>query len=146
MRQTRTRFVYGLAGATAVAASLVIFAGQAHAQDDFGGRWSTNQGDLRIHQDGDRAYGAYTIYNGHLEGHTEGDRLSGIWWQTSANQRCTDERHGTHFWGRFRFHLSDNDESFRGRWSYCDEKPGDGGGGDWTGVRQYYRDRDHDHM
>ncbi len=139
-----SQIIQGFAGAAAVAASLAILAGQARA-DDFGGHWSTNQGDLRIHQEGDRAYGEYTTYRGKLEGEVDDDRLSGIWWQNSANQRCMDERHGTHYWGRLRFHLSHDGDAFRGRWSYCDAEPGDEGGGDWTGVREHYRDRDRDY-
>lgn len=141
MNRTASRVSYGLAGAFALALSLGVSAGPAQA-DDYGGRWSTNQGDLRIHQEGDQAYGEYTIFRGRLEGEVEGDRLYGIWWQTSANQRCVDERHGTHFWGRFRFHLSEDGDAFRGRWSYCDAEPGDEGGGDWTGVREHRHDED----
>ena len=145
MRKIGHKLATGPATLAAAVVSLAVIAGPAHAQADFDGRWTTNQGDLSLHQDGSDVYGEYTTYRGHLEGHAEEDgRLSGIWWQTSASQRCIDERHGTYFWGRFRFRQNDDGDAFRGRWSYCDRDPGDEGGGDWTGRRTYHRNRHRD--
>ncbi|HLK23416.1 MAG TPA: hypothetical protein VKT30_02025 [Caulobacteraceae bacterium] len=133
------RFCLNGVAVVALAASFAALAGQAKAQD-FGGRWRTNQGDLRMHQDGGHVEGDYSLNDGQLEGHTEGDRLEGVWWQSTSMRRCPDERRGSYYWGRFRFHLNEEGNAFRGRWSYCDVEPGEGViGGEWTGERERRR-------
>jgi hypothetical protein len=119
---------------SALAAPLVAFSPAALAQADFSGGWRTNQGAMRLTQDGDRVTGDYELKDGRVEGHVEGDRLSGVWTQSSADHRCFEERMGSAYWGRFWLRLNRDADHFDGRWSYCDDERSSGG--DWTGDRR----------
>jgi hypothetical protein len=119
--------------ALALAAPLAAASTAAWAQADFSGKWRTNQGAMRIDQDGERVTGEYELKDGQVRGHVHGDTLTGTWAQSSANHRCFEARMGTYYWGRFWMRMSPDGDSFRGRWSYCEDEPGSGG--DWTGGR-----------
>ena len=125
-----------MTGRTLLAGAAVLFALATAASAQFEGFWDTNQGAMRIAQDGDRAHGDYDLKGGRIHGDIDGDGLSGIWAQDWSNRRCYEERMGSFYWGRFRLHISDNDEYFHGRWSYCDQESGSGG--EWTGHRVHH--------
>jgi len=119
-----------------------ILATPAWAQADFAGPWHTNQGNMHIEQRDNHAWGDYELKDGRVRGDVDGDLFSGIWTQSSSNRRCFDEREGSHYWGRFRLHLDEDRDHFRGRWAYCNDDFGSGG--DWTGERLHHHDdRDH---
>lgn len=117
----------------AVAGSLLAVATSASAQMDFSGLWHTNQGDMRIDQDGASVTGQYELKDGRVRGRVDGDTLSGIWAQSSAEHRCFEERMGTLYWGQFWLRQSPDGTALQGRWSYCNDDPSTGG--DWTGGR-----------
>jgi hypothetical protein len=115
------------------ALAVLSLASAASAQEDFAGRWRTNQGAMRLDQDGGRVRGEYELKDGRVRGEVDGDTVNGIWTQSSSNHRCLDERMDSRYWGRFWFQISRDGTQFRGRWSYCEDEPGSGG--DWTGER-----------
>jgi hypothetical protein len=126
--------------AIASVACALLFSAPAAAQH-FGGRWDTNQGVLRIDQDGYHVRGDYDFKGGRIVGEVEGNTLSGLWAQNYSDRRCSEERLGSYFWGRYRLHLTDDEQDFHGHWTYCDEGPRSGG--DWTGRRLHREPWEH---
>jgi len=111
----------------------------AAAAQDFSGRWDTNMGALRMDQGGDHVSGSYEMKGGRVEGHVDNNTLRGIWTQDVADHCCFEERMGTHYWGHFRFHLTEDGGRFFGHWSYCEDERGSGG--DWNGTRRWHHHR-----
>jgi hypothetical protein len=104
------------------------------ATTTFEGRWATKtSGEMRLAQSGDRVDGSYALNGGQIRGDANGNRLTGIWTQSISGRRCGSEELGSAYWGRFSFQLSTDGERWSGRWSYCDELEGSGGG--WNGSR-----------
>lgn len=98
---------------------------------DFGGQWSTSEGDVVLSQSGDTVSGTYTQDNGRISGEVRSDHLIGYWGEDSSGQRCDTERLGTFFWGRIDWTLAADGKSFTGAYSYCDDDPNS----PWTGRR-----------
>jgi hypothetical protein len=124
------------AALVASAMAFPLFASAAQAEENYAGAWRTNNGDMRLDQDGDRVTGSYDLKGGRVRGHVDGESLSGIWAQDTADRRCRETRMGTHYWGHFRFDLNDEADHFDGSWSYCDESFGSGG--TWSGDRRHH--------
>ena len=103
----------------------------APAGADFGGNWTSNQGDMALGQHGDQVAGTYSSDNGQVLGTVDGNRLSGYWGEASSMVKCDVERLGTKYWGRIVWVLSADGTHFDGNWSYCDEEPTH----PWTGDR-----------
>ena len=95
------------------------------------GVWSSNQGPMRVSQDGDHVTGTYDLNNGRIDGTLAQGRFTGDWMQTSSGQECPTEHAGTRYWGRAVFTPSADGRTFTGQWSYCDGVLD----GDWTGER-----------
>ena len=98
----------------------------------FAGDWSTSEGDMTVDQHEDRISGGYAKRGGRVRGEAHGDHAEGIWAQDVADQSCDEERMGTHYWGRFEWHLSEDGQRFYGRYSYCDADPNV----PWNGARR----------
>ena len=98
---------------------------------DFGGNWTSNQGDMALGQDGSQVAGTYNSDNGQIQGTVSGDRLTGYWAEASSMMKCDVERLGSMYWGRIDWVMSADGTHFDGHWSYCDEEPTH----PWTGDR-----------
>jgi hypothetical protein len=88
--------------------------------------WETDYGTLELEVQGNRATGTYGDCNGCIEAAVNGNILHGTWRQDAVEESGLS-------WGNFMVTLSDDGESFTGRWNYCDDYAPDGG--DWTGER-----------
>ncbi len=85
----------------------------------FAGRWSATFGELTLEVRGNRVMGHYPQSEGMIEGTLIGDRLTFTWTE-----------HGTSG-GTGWFVLSDDGESFTGKWGTGSEEPNK----EWTGKR-----------
>ncbi|MBI4920558.1 MAG: hypothetical protein HY834_02320 [Devosia nanyangense] len=98
---------------------------------DFGGKWTTTEGDMDLAQSGSDVTGTYVQDNGRVAGDVSDGKLAGYWGEDSSGVRCDTERLGTFYWGRIEWTLSDDGNGFSGSWSYCDQAPA----GVWSGSR-----------
>ena len=87
----------------------------------FAGRWSATFGELVLEVRGNRVTGTYPSSEGVLEGTLIGDRLTFTWTE-----------HGTSR-GTGWFILSEDGESFEGKWGHDDTEPNSS----WIGKRVY---------
>ncbi|MBB6051912.1 hypothetical protein [Armatimonas rosea] len=87
----------------------------------FAGKWSATFGELTLEIHGNRVTGTYPSSEGVLVGTLSGDRLTFTWTEHDSSS------------GRGWFVLSDDGESFSGKWGSGDEEPNR----DWTGKRVY---------
>ena len=53
--------------------------------------------------------------------------LTGHWFQANNRDKCSSKMYGTYYWGKFRLDIRSN--SFKGKWSYCNNELG----GSWNG-------------
>ena len=100
----------------------LVMGSAARAAGPWEGSWNTNFGELRLVQSGDRVYGDYAD-RGMIEARTSPD---------GRTLRGAYNRHDGK-WGLLQFDLSDDGESWQGRWSWNDD-PGLRDGG-WSGRR-----------
>lgn len=103
-------------------------------QDDpgaFAGAWSTNQEDMVIRVNGNRATGTYNLDGGKIYGTIKGNTLTGRWSENDSKVKCSESFNGSSHWGYFSFTLSG--DRLTGNWEYCE-----GGlpGGEWNGTRK----------
>lgn len=89
------------------------------------GAWSTNWGDMFLHQSGYEVSGNYTHKQGKIVGAVSGNKLIGTWSQAPSYSSRQDA-------GDVELTLSDDCKSFNGNWRYGSEG---GWSGDWTGTR-----------
>ena len=93
---------------------------------DWTGSWSTNYGQMELQQSGITVTGTYTWDQGRIQGSVFGNRLVGTWSEAPSYSPTADA-------GDFEFTLSDDCNSFSGRWRY-------GSSGewrtDWSGTRE----------
>ena len=88
--------------------------------------WTTGNTKLTLYQAsaGDAVEGFFfnpksnRIY-GILKGRYRNRVLTGDWIQAKSKKKCTSQKFGTYYWGRFNF-VFDGD-SFAGKWGYCDD-------------------------
>jgi hypothetical protein len=87
---------------------------------------------MKMAQAGAKLTGAYTHADGRIVATVKGRVAEGLWFQSSAAERCARPLDGSFYYGRLRF--TGRGRSFAGVWSYCDDAPGSGGA--WTGQRK----------
>ena len=100
--------------------SVLLFAIPAFADDpDFGGRWNSTYGTMRLVQEGTRVTGTYSYSSGSsIEGTVEGDRLTFRYVEPAAE-------------GEGWFVLSEDGDSLSGQW----REDGSSGWASWTATR-----------
>ena len=87
----------------------------------FAGKWSATFGELTLEIRGNRVTGSYPSSEGVIQGTLIGDRLTFTWTEHGSSS------------GQGWFVLSDDGESFSGKWGSGDEEPSK----EWTGKRVY---------
>lgn len=98
---------------------------------DVSGTYSSSEGAMTLHQNGDRVNGSYTNDNGELIGLMFGTIFEGFWIENSSDRRCSTPKNGRYHWGRATFTFDGN--GFKGVWGHCDDKPARS----WTGTRSH---------
>jgi hypothetical protein len=89
---------------------------------NYTGIWNTTFGEMRLRQTGNRVSGTYTSSDGVIEGVIHNGVFRFRWLERATGGA-----------GAGRFELSDDGESFSGRWSY--EADPEAQGSSWTGTR-----------
>lgn len=89
------------------------------------GAWSTNWGDVVLHQTGNDVSGNYTYKQGKIVGTISGNKLIGTWMQAPSYSPTQDA-------GDLELTLSSDCKSFSGNWRYGSEGEWSG---NWTGTR-----------
>ena len=86
------------------------------------GPYTTTEGEMtffesgilaaRYHQDGGRLVGAF-------------DDLvfTGMWVESRSRRKCASQQNDSAYWGKVRFTFSENFDSFKGVWGYCEDAP-----------------------
>lgn len=115
-------------------AAFVLVAAPAMAAGPFHGAWDAGAYRMHLKQKGDRVRGTYEKHDGRIRGEVRGDTLTGIWIQSVADRRCYEKKMGSHYWGYLRVNLSRQGDNFDGRWTYCGDDIGVGGG-EWHARR-----------
>ncbi len=62
--------------------------------------------------------GTYAFRDGRMSGTRSGQRTTGFWMQSLSNRRCSTEREGTAYWGRYELTL--DGDRLEGRFGYCE--------------------------
>jgi hypothetical protein len=89
------------------------------------GTWQTNFGEMLLEQNGEVVQGTYTRGDGKISGQVQGQKLVGTWSENPTYNPPDDA-------GNFEFTMSEDCQSFQGRWKY-----GSTGGwiDGWSGTR-----------
>jgi hypothetical protein len=89
------------------------------------GTWQSNFGEMFLEQDGDVVQGSYSRGEGKISGQVQGQKLVGTWSENPSYNPPDDA-------GNFEFTMSEDCQSFQGRWKY-----GSTGGwiDGWSGTR-----------
>jgi hypothetical protein len=88
------------------------------------GRWADGEEIVTLQAQGNVVTGNYPFRDGRLSGTRSGQRVSGFWMQSLSSQRCSTERQGTAYRGRYELTL--DGDRLEGRFGYCEgplEKP-----------------------
>ena len=119
-----------IGGANATKNVVVDFGGE-EAAGSVEGVWKTSEGRATVHMDGIKLQGNYSSDNGELIGKmTYPQRFEGFWIENDSNTKCSEPKNGRYHWGKVVWEFDDNMCSFKGKWSYCDQKPSSG----WRGI------------
>ena len=106
----------------------VFFCGAVGA--GFTGTFSTSYGNMTFNGNRTGKIAEYGSDKGRIVGNIQGNHINGYWVEYSSARRCSTEKDGSFYWGRFVVDLTGN--KFTGKWSYCDAEPGSS----WSGTRK----------
>jgi hypothetical protein len=107
--------------------AITLLSGYAAAQDcGFDGVWGTDWGDMTLSQSANVVTGTYTHDSGKITGTVSGSVLKGKWSESPSYAEPGDA-------GDIEFTISDDCNSFTGKWRYG--STGDWSGG-WSGTRK----------
>lgn len=111
---------------------LALSGADASLAQNLEGVWKTSYGYMTLDQRGDQVVGTYDSDGGKVEGRVHFGQFIGYWAEKSSAQKCGEVRLGTVHWGRLEWRMSDDGNSFKGLWSYCEAEPT----GVWDGARE----------
>ena len=81
--------------------------------------------------DGTKVEGSYGSDNGEIIGEmTYPQRFEGYWIEDESRTKCSEPKNGRYYWGKVTWEFDSDMCSFKGKWSYCDEKPSSS----WSGT------------
>ncbi len=124
----KTKITIG--GASSMEEAIVDFGGESSA-GTVQGIWKTSEGKASLYLDTSKVQGSYDSDNGEIIGEmTYPQRFEGYWIEDASNTKCSESKNGRYYWGKVTWEFDSDMCSFKGKWSYCDEKPSS----NWSGT------------